>query len=70
MKRERQEFTEEFKHQMVQLRNSGKSRAEILWEYDLTTTAFDCLCKQSERSGSFKEKVNRTQEENELIKLR
>ncbi len=69
-KRERREFTEEFKHQMVQLRNNGKPRAEILREYDLTATAFDRWCRQSERSGSFKEKDNRTPEENELIQLR
>lgn len=34
-KRERREFTEEFKHQMEQLYNSGKPRAEIAREYDL-----------------------------------
>jgi len=53
MKREQRELIEEFKHQRVQFRNNGKPRAEILREYDLTATAFNRWCKQSERSGSF-----------------
>lgn len=40
-RRERREFTEEFKLQMVQLYNNGKSRSEIIKEYDLTPSAFN-----------------------------
>ncbi len=70
MRRERRSYTEEFKRQMVQLRQSGKPRKEIIQEYDLCPTAFDRWVMQSERSGSFKEKDNRTPEENELIQMR
>lgn len=70
MRRERRSYTEEFKKQMVQLRQSGKPRKEIIREYDLSPTAFDRWLMQSERSGSFKEKDNRTPEENELIQMR
>lgn len=70
MRRERRSYTEEFKKQMVQLRLSGKPRIEIIREYDLSPTAFDRWVMQSERSGSFKEKDNRSPEENELIRLR
>jgi len=70
MRRERRSYTEEFKRQMVQLRQSGKPRIDIIREYDLSPTAFDRWVMQSERSGSFKEKDNRTPEENELIQMR
>lgn len=69
-KRKRRTFTTEFKQQMVQLYESGKPRADILREYDLTASAFDKWVKQSQSSDSFKEKDNRTPEENELLKLR
>lgn len=35
-RRERREFTDEFKMQMVNLYNNGKPRSEIIREYDLT----------------------------------
>ena len=40
-RRIRRVFTDQFKHQMVQLFNSGKPRSEIIKEYDLTPSAFD-----------------------------
>ena len=69
-KRTRRTFTPEFKRQMVQLFESGKPKADIVREYDLTASAFDNWVSQSQNSGSFSEKDNRTPEENELIKLR
>lgn len=69
-KRKRRTYTKEFKHQMVQLYLNGKSRDEIIKEYELTASAFDKWVKQSQNSGSFKEKDNRTPEEAELIRLR
>ena len=69
-KRTRRTFTPEFKSQVVRLYESGKPRADIIREYDLTASAFDKWVKQSQSSGSFKEKDNRTPEEEELIKLR
>lgn len=70
MKRERRTFTDEFKTQMVKLYENGKPRKDIINEYDLTPSALDKWIRQSQKSGSFKEKDNRTPEENELIKLR
>ena len=69
-RRERRSYTTEFKHQMVKLYTSGKPKIEIVREYELSATAFDRWIKQSESSGSFKEKDNRTPEENELLRLR
>ena len=39
-------------------------------EYDLTASALDRWIKQAQTTGSFKEKDNRSSEENELIALR
>lgn len=69
-KQARRTFTTEFKKQMVQLYENGKSRAVIVAEYDLTPSALDRWIKQAQTSGSFKEKDNRSTEENELIDLR
>jgi len=67
--RNRRKFTDEFKKQMFQLYTNGKSRADIVREYDLTPSALDRWIEQSQSTGSFKEKDNRTPEEAELIKL-
>lgn len=69
-KRERRTYTDEFKEQMVKLYESGKPKKDIIKEYDLTPTAFNTWIKRSKSTGSFKEKDNRSPEENELIKLR
>lgn len=63
-------FTDEFKHQMVELYNSGKSRAEIIKDYDLTPSSFDKWVTRINSTGSTKEKDNRTPQDLELIKLR
>lgn len=39
-------------------------------EYDLTASALDRWIKQAQTTGSFKEKDNRSSEEEELIALR
>ncbi|MGO4185489.1 transposase, partial [Paenibacillus sp. TAF43_2] len=41
MPKARRTFTAEFKKQMIQLYESGKSRANIIKEYDLSASAFD-----------------------------
>ncbi|MMZ59797.1 Transposase [compost metagenome] len=55
---------------MVQLYENGKSRAALVEEYDLTASALDRWIKQTKTTGSFKEKDNRSPEENELSALR
>ncbi len=69
-RRERREYTEEFKQQMVRLYNSGKSKTEISREYDLTPSALNRWIQRFNKTGSTKEADNRTPEETELIKLR
>ena len=64
-KRERRKFTEEFKKQVVDLFNAGKSRSEIIREYDLIPSVFNRWVKEFNTTGSFKAKDNRTEEENE-----
>lgn len=70
MSRKRRTFTTEFKKQVVALHENGKSRQEIASEYELTPSALDRWINQFRQSGSFKEKDNRSPEEQELIKLR
>ena len=70
MRRERRVFTDEFKKQMVDLYHGGKPRADIIREYDLTSSAFAKWIKQSEATGSFKEKNNLSIEQKELVELR
>lgn len=69
-RRSRREFTEEFKQQMVQLYNSGKPKADIVREYDLSVSALNRWIKRCNTTGSTKEADNRTPEETELIQLR
>lgn len=69
-KRERRTYTEEFKNQMVQLYLNEKPRQEIIKEYELTPSSFDKWLRQSQASGSFKEKDNRSPAEAELLKLK
>jgi len=63
-RRERRNFTEEFKKQVVGLYNTGKSRTEIIKEYDLSPSAFNRWVKEYNTTGSFKAKDNRSEEEN------
>lgn len=67
MPRERRTFTAEFKRQMVQLYENGKTRAAIVKEYELSPSALDRWIKQASTSGSFTEKDNRTVEEMNLL---
>ncbi|MEH7452819.1 IS3 family transposase [Gottfriedia acidiceleris] len=69
-KRVRRTFTEEFKQQIVQLHQNGKPRKDIIREYDLTPSTLDRWVSQVQKSGSFREKDNLTDEQKELIELR
>ena len=70
MSRQRRTFTTDFKLQMVKLYENGKSRADIVREYDITPSALDRWIKNHQETGSFKAEDNRSQEENELVELR
>lgn len=69
-KRKRRTYSEAFKKQMVDLYLAGKSRQELIREYELTPSAFDKWLLQQRTSGSFKEKDNLTPEQAELKELR
>ena len=69
-RRERRTFTEEFKLQMVQLYNKGKAPSEIVKEYDLTRSALMNWIQKYNKTGSFKESDNISEEEKELKKLK
>ncbi len=68
--RTRRSFTPEFKQQLVDLYKNGKRKCDIIREYDISSSMLDRWIAQSENSGSFKEKDNRTPEQQELIELR
>ena len=70
MTRQRKTYTAEFKLQMGKLYENGKPRAEIAKEYELTPSALDRWIKNHQETGSFAAKDNRSEEENELAKLR
>lgn len=63
-------YTKEFKKQIVELINNGKSPMEIVKEYNIARSTVNKWVKDYNSSGSFKAKDNRTDEENELMKLR
>lgn len=68
--RPRRTYTSEFKQQIVDLYRSGKRKCDIVREYDIAKSLLDKWIAQANNSGSFKEKDNRTPEQQELIKLR
>jgi transposase len=70
MSNKRRTFSTEFKKQVVALYENGKSRQDIVREYELTASALDRWIMQFKQSGSFQEKDNRPSEEQELIELR
>jgi transposase len=70
MSKKRRTFTTDFKKQVVALYENGKSRQDIVSEYELTASALDRWIMQFQQSGSFKEKDNRSPEEQELMELR
>ena len=69
-RRQRRTYTPEFKQQMVDLYQAGRSRMSLIQDYELTPPALDKWIKQACETVSFKEADNRTKEQNELIQLR
>lgn len=70
MARQRRTYTPEFKLQMVRLFENGKSKSDIVREYDLTPSTLDKYIKNHQNSGSFNAIDNLTEDEKELRKLR
>jgi len=63
-------YTEEFKKQIVELINNGKVPGDIVKEYNISRSTIHKWVSDYERSKSFKAKDNRSDDDNELIKLR
>jgi len=63
-------YTDDFKNQIVSLVNNGKSITDTAEEYNIAKSTVSKWCRDYSSSGSFKAKDNRTEEENELIRLR
>lgn len=68
--RDRRNFTNEFKAQIVQLYLNGKRKCEITGEYDLSTSVLHTWINQFENTGSFKKEDNIDPLEKELRILR
>ena len=68
--RPRRTYTAEFKEQIVDLFHAGKRKCDIVREYDISPSLLDKWIKQSSTIGSFKEKDNRSAEDEELLRLR
>ena len=69
-KRPRRVFTDEFKEQVVKLYLNGKSKAEIIREYDLKPSSLNRWIERHQKTGFFKTKDNLSDAEKELIELR
>ena len=69
-RRQRRTYTDEFKNQLVQLHLNGERKCDIIREYDISEALLDKWIKQSTTTGSFHEKDNRSEMEQELIELR
>ncbi|MDD5794161.1 MAG: transposase [Clostridiales bacterium] len=70
MARKSTNYTDEFKKQIVALKQNGKSTADISREYDIAKSTINKWVKDYNNSSFFKAKDNRTDAENELIRLR
>lgn len=66
----RRVFSQEFKSQIVALIENGKSRSEVITDYDLTPSSVDRWLRQSRTTGSFKHVDNLTPQECEIRELK
>ena len=70
MGRNGKHYTDEFKKQIVALRTNGKSVSEISKEYTLAKSTVNKWVLDYSNTGSFKAKDNRSESENELMRLK
>ena len=63
-------YPEEIKRKVVALANNGKKIKDILNEYGMARSTLHKWIKDYNNSGSFSTKDNRTDKENEIIKLK
>lgn len=63
-------YTGDFKKQIVELINIGKSPQEIIDEYKIARSTIHKWSSDYNKTKSFSAKDNRTEEENDLLRLR
>ena len=63
-------YTDDFKKQIVALKLNGKFTSDIAKEYQIAKSTIIKWVNDYSKSGSFKAKDNRSDEENELLRLR
>jgi transposase len=63
-------YTDEFKRQIVNLYDSGRSAYKLAKEFDISAPSVYKWVKESKTTGSFKTVDNLTEEQKELIRLR
>ena len=66
-RRKRRTFSEDFKKQIVDLHNAGKSVSEICRDYDLRHSTVERWVASINKTGSTREKDNRTPEQQKII---
>lgn len=68
-RRERRVYTEDFKRQIVSLYQHGKTKTELIKEYDLTPSTLHKWISSHTNTGSFKQSDNLSDEHKRLIQL-
>jgi len=69
-KKNQNDYTDEFRTQIVALFKNGKKVATISDDYGISRQTIYTWIRKENNSGSFRDTDNRTPEENELIELR
>ena len=69
-KRNQNNYTDEFREQIAKLVISGKTINQISKEYDIAKSTVHTWAEKYKKTGSFRDADNRSEAENELIKLR
>jgi len=69
-KKTQDNYTDEFREQIVKLYKNGKSVIKINREYGVSKASIYKWIEKHDNSGSFRDKDNRSTEEKELIQLR
>ena len=63
-------YSDEFKKQIVELIKNGKQYKEVVLEYSIARSTLSKWVNNYGKTGSFKTKDNRSENENELISLK
>jgi transposase len=69
-KKHQNDYSDEFREQLVKLYKTGKSVITLNREYGVSKASLYKWIEKYDNSGSFRDKDNRSNEENELLELR